>query len=252
VQLDKHFHDHAVIGVMLSGGFQVRMSGRVRSCEASAVFTEPAGESHSNTIGRTGARIVVVQPDVDPGLPRAISQLFDNAVHFRDGRVSMLASRLADELGMVDDLAPLAIEGLALELLARVGRWAPPKPTPPPWLRRVEDLIHDRFLEPIQIEDLAREADVHPAHLARVFRRHYRVSLACYIRNLRIGWAVERLTGSNESLSSMAFRSGFADQSHFTRTFRAQIGLTPGAYRRLYHGSRWSQSQLGEHVDPGL
>jgi AraC-like DNA-binding protein len=35
-----------------------------------------------------------------------------------------------------------------------------------------------------------------------------------------------------DSISSIAFQAGFADQSHLTRLFRARFGLTPAEYRR--------------------
>jgi len=34
------------------------------------------------------------------------------------------------------------------------------------------------------------------------------------------------------SLSEIALRSGFADQSHFTRVFVQRAGVSPGAWRR--------------------
>jgi AraC family transcriptional regulator len=103
---------------------------------------------------------------------------------------------------------------------------------PPPWLLRARDLAHARFREPLRLAELAQEAQVHPGHLARAFRRHFRTSLGSYVRGLRLEWAAGRLLGSEESLASIALAAGFADQSHLTRAFKRFTGVTPGGYRR--------------------
>jgi len=36
------------------------------------------------------------------------------------------------------------------------------------------------------------------------------------------------------ALATIALEAGFADQSHFTRTFRRATGFTPREYRRLH------------------
>jgi AraC family transcriptional regulator len=74
--------------------------------------------------------------------------------------------------------------------------------------------------------------DVHPAHLARAFRQHFRVPLGSYVRRLRLDWAASRLADSAESLANVAVAAGFADQSHLTRAFKRHTGHTPGAYRQ--------------------
>jgi AraC family transcriptional regulator len=116
-------------------------------------------------------------------------------------------------------------------VLARVAHDA--ERAPPRWLLRVRDLIHARFREPIRIADVASEADVHPGHLARAFRQHFRMTLGSYVRTLRLEWVAARLLESEQSLAGIALAAGFADQSHLTRAFKQYSGLTPQAYRRI-------------------
>lgn len=236
--LDRHTHDEPVLAVMLTGGFDLRISGRRSACVPATVLTEPAGEPHSNLIGSAGAALAVIQPAPGRDWPGACARLFDSISHFQDGRIAGLGRRVAEEFDAGDDLAPLSVEGLALELVALASRRSsePAAPAAPACLARIEAMIHDRFLERLRIDDLAREADLHPAHLARAFRRQYNVTIAAYIRGLRLDWAAHRLAASTDSLSAIAHRAGFADQSHFTRAFRAHAGLPPGAYRRARRG----------------
>ena len=76
-------------------------------------------------------------------------------------------------------------------------------------------------------------AGVHPVHLARTFRREYGVTVGEYARALRLDWAQALLSDPDLSLAEVAAGAGFADQSHFTRAFRAYAGVTPGRYREL-------------------
>ncbi|MDA8018792.1 MAG: AraC family transcriptional regulator [Thermoanaerobaculia bacterium] len=102
---------------------------------------------------------------------------------------------------------------------------------PAPWLEGVRDLIHDRFREPLSLDDLAMQAGVHPVHLARAFRAAYDASPGEYSRRLRLRWASEQLLKLDRGIADIADEAGFADQSHFTRAFRAVYGLPPGAWR---------------------
>jgi len=74
--------------------------------------------------------------------------------------------------------------------------------------------------------------EVHPAHLARAFRAHFRMSMGPYVRRLRLDWAAGELARSDLPLAAVALAAGFADQSHFTRTFKRYLGVTPNVYRR--------------------
>jgi AraC family transcriptional regulator len=132
----------------------------------------------------------------------------------------------------------LALDGLALALLAQVVRGEGSEETrspgaKPPWLSRVEALLRDPSEGPSDIASIAAEVDIHPVHLARVFRRHYGCSPGEYLRRIRVRRACALLAESRESLAGIAYRTGYSDQSHFTRHFKRAMGVTPGAYRRL-------------------
>jgi transcriptional regulator GlxA family with amidase domain len=66
-----------------------------------------------------------------------------------------------------------------------------------------------------------------------MFRRHYGVSIATYLRRLRLDRAAAKLAGSDAPVARIAAEEGFADQSHFTRAFTCHTGVTPARYRRL-------------------
>ena len=53
-----------------------------------------------------------------------------------------------------------------------------------------------------------------------------------YLLGRRLALARQRMTG-DRPLADVAYEVGFADQAHFTRTFKAVLGLTPARYRAL-------------------
>ena len=231
--LPRHTHDRACVAVMLEGSFDLVIGGRVYQCPPSAVATEPAEEGHANRVGTGGARVVVVQPDPARGeLLRPFAGLLEQVTHRHDAGMAARAGRLAREIAAPDDLAPLAAEGIVLEMLTDLVRTdARRTRRPPRWLLRAQELLHARFGESIRAAEIAGEVGVHSAHLARAFRQHFGVSMGSYVRQLRLEWAAEELVRHDTPLAEVALAAGFADQSHFTRSFKRYVGLTPSAFR---------------------
>jgi AraC family transcriptional regulator len=233
--LPLHIHARATIALMLEGSFDCVLPGKVLSCTPGALHTEPAEAPHGNRIGNYGARVVVIQPDGHAvGVLGRDTQLVDQVQYVPQSGVTALGWRLARELHQADSAASLATEGLVLEFLAGALRGVEDECSTgasPIWLRQAREYLHAHFAHSIQIRDLARELDVSPVRLARRFRRRHGVSIGTYVRRLRLEWARIELISGADSLAGIAARAGFADQSHFTRAFRQDTGMTPKRFR---------------------
>jgi AraC family transcriptional regulator len=145
----------------------------------------------------------------------------------------VLTMRIYKEFRLMDSASALSIEALTLEVLAQATRrnlegWPSPAPR---WLREARDLIHEQFSQPVSLSSIAETVGVHPAHLAKTFRKHYHCTVGEYIRRLRLDYAVQELTRSNQSLAEIALAAGFYDQSHFTHAFKLHTGMTPAEVR---------------------
>jgi AraC family transcriptional regulator len=239
-RLCPHVHDRTCVATTLQGRFESGMRGRSHWSRPSMVLTEPAGERHDNTFGARGAHILIVQPDQQRcEVFRPFTAFLDSINHFADPTIGLIARRMSVEIADPDDVTPLAIEALGLELLATAARrLAARRVDAPRWLVRVRDRIHDSFAQPITLAELSGIAGVHPAHLTRVFRRHYGRSIGAYQRELRLDWTARRLVASNEALAAVAASAGFSDQSHLTRAFKERFGCTPGDFRARARGTR--------------
>jgi AraC family transcriptional regulator len=162
------------------------------------------------------------------------ASILQESSHRHDEGIAHRAARLIREVHGVDALSPLAAEGLVLEMLVELSRSVVTSSLrPPPWLLRAQNLLHDTFAEPIRMADVASAVGVHPAHLARTFRIHFKTSMGSYVRRLRLEWAAGELAQSQASLADVALAAGFSDQAHLTRLFKRHFGCTPGRYRWL-------------------
>jgi AraC-like DNA-binding protein len=81
------------------------------------------------------------------------------------------------------------------------------------------------------LTDLAGELASSPHHLSRIFRRATGHTISAHRIRLRVRAALERLAGGDDDLARLAAELGFTDQSHLTRSVRAETRATPGALR---------------------
>jgi len=138
-----------------------------------------------------------------------------------------------------DSASSLAIEGLALEILAELSpsqKLCERKP--PRWLNHARELLQARLAENMTHDEVAETVHIHPVYLATQFRRHFRCTIGEYVRRLRIDFAARAIATSDRSLCDIGLAAGFSDQSHFSKVFKAQTGMTPGCFRQNLPGRR--------------
>ena len=222
-RLGWHSHPRACFAVVVEGSVDKRFRGVAMNADQGTVVTFPAEEMHRDSFGRDSTAIVTVESEGG----------VDSVSGFKDWGAMLVALRIERELEVDDAFSPLALEGLALELTA-VAKRGPALPQPGRWIQDAYELLHERFREPPTVTEVAASVGVHPSHLARCFRAHYRESLGACVRRLRLEWAATRLARTDDPLATLASEAGFVDQSHFTRAFKQRFGMTPGRYRAAH------------------
>jgi AraC family transcriptional regulator len=226
-----HEHDRAYLTFVVDGDYRESLAGFTRDCTRRSIVYHPAGEAHADHFGPRNAFCLDV--GLDPKWLRLLSDrgcTIDRAAMLDSPSASLIAARVAGEFHEPDELSPIVVEGLLFELFVEKQRHRPVTKAPL-WLRRVRDLLESRCGERISLSDAATVAGVHPTHLSRVFRAHYGCTIGDFVRAARIDLAKQRLLGT-DSLSDIATSLGFADQSHFARTFRLFTGQSPNTFRR--------------------
>ena len=102
---------------------------------------------------------------------------------------------------------------------------------PPRALQRVREYVEAHLEKNISLQMLASTAGLSMSHFARAFKQSQGVPPHEYLVRCRVRRVQELLATTDLPLSEIARASGFSDQSHCTRRFREQVGITPSGYR---------------------
>jgi len=225
-----HEHPHAYLSFVGRGSYTERLPGLTSECGATTLLLHPAGERHANLFHGEGVSLL--------RLEATGSRLLDLPMRCPSpsgsgGEASRsLCRRLLDELHAPDDVTSIALQGLALELVAQLARArSGPGVRGPGWLETVDELLRQSFHERLSLAAIAAIAGVHPVHLAKTYRHHRDRTIGERIRELRLEHACRLLATTRQSIAEIAQRCGFADQSHLGRLMRRRMGVSPLRYR---------------------
>jgi AraC family transcriptional regulator len=97
--------------------------------------------------------------------------------------------------------------------------------------RTIKELIDQNSSDKLTIEMLATSINLSPFHFARMFTLSFGESPASYITRVRIERTKALLTGK-APLADISVQTGFSNQSHMSRNFKTQTGMTPARYRQ--------------------
>ena len=98
-------------------------------------------------------------------------------------------------------------------------------------LRRVRDRIDREYAEPLDVEALARGANMSAGHLSRRFKQAYGESPYSYLMTRRIERAMVLLRRGELSVTDVCFTVGFSSLGTFSTRFSELVGLSPTRYR---------------------
>jgi len=150
--------------------------------------------------------------------------------------VSDIFARLTEESesGQEQIGHKIYLHALAEALLVLVLRELPQTQTTPPStpVNRALGYVHAHFHQPISVADAAAIAGYTPNYFNTCFREQLGIPFGEYLRNMRLNYAENLLRASSLPVTEIAFESGFASLSHFSRSFREKYGCAPQEYRR--------------------
>ena len=233
----RHLHDSFGIGVMAVGAQRSWSGIGWVVAEAGDVITVNPGEMHDGAPigGARGWRMLYL----DPAL--VIRELVDEGEDqpeiarpaLRDPVLAGLFARLfAQATAAVPE--PLAPEEDLLRTLARLlrrhGTRSRPVSRAAPAVAMARRRLDEAPEVPATLAELAALSGVSRSQLLRGFARETGVTPYAYLLQRRVRFTRQLLI-AGRAPAEAAQEAGFADQSHMTRAFRRQFGVTPAHYR---------------------
>ena len=243
----RHSHDGYALGVIESGALAFRYLRRDHTACAGEVNMVVPGECHDGRpAGPEGwsYRMFYLSPEL---VRDAARELELGLPDFRAGVLQdpgLAAAVRATHIRLDDpDACVLEKESRLLLLLTRwihahAERGGKPGPKGPERsaVRRAEEFLRARHADAPRLEEIANASGLSPFHMLRVFAESTGQTPHAYLTQLRVDRAKALLTTAMP-LARIAAECGFSDQSHLTRLFRRQCGVTPGHFRKIVQNS---------------
>ncbi|WHP30124.1 AraC family transcriptional regulator [Trabulsiella odontotermitis] len=227
----RHSHDQFGIGVFVEGA--QRSQSCIGSVEASAgniIMVNP-GEIHDGVplAGPRGWHMLYIEPDI---MAQELHRQVDMKPVATDPELSGMMQRLFLTLNSpAPDQA--AIEEAVMLCLMRVTKQhllsATSRHACSPSIALAREYLDDSPAEPVTLAALAGLCGMSRFQLIREFSRETGTTPHAWLIQSRVRLA-KRLLQQGTRPVDAALQAGFADQSHLTRAFQRQLGVTPGQY----------------------
>ncbi|HVF93144.1 MAG TPA: AraC family transcriptional regulator [Sphingomonas sp.] len=218
---DHALHLHGYDGTMLLGGER-------RQIAAGDVTISPAGALSAYDLPKAGLHWCIHFRPAEGGAAVDLPLHVTGAggwVREAMAHAAALHARAAGD-PLVAAQAGLALQATLLQLAA--AERPPANPA-----ERAAALIAERFADPLDVATIAAAVGRNPAHLARLFRRHYGETIPHRLIARRVDHARFLLESSDLPIWRVAERCGIPDAHHFNKTVRRLLGASPSAIRAM-------------------
>jgi len=242
----KHSHDYYAFGTILNGAEQFMTRGTNYVAARGQILMMNPMQVHD---GRSASddgyhyQIMFIAPEIFGDLVTELSPnstglpFFGNCVV--DDRALHLQLQQLHHMFRPDCVASTSLLERDSTLLYSAARLALRHADAPPFIYRpgsedkrvqaVIDYMAAHLDENIALEDLATITGLSRFHLLRVFREATGLPPHTYFNHMRLRRA-KRMLFDGASIADAAAATGFADQSHLHRHFKAMWGVSPGAF----------------------
>lgn len=99
--------------------------------------------------------------------------------------------------------------------------------------RTVADILrylNEHIRETVSLRELSEHFYLHPDYISRIFKKHTNTTVGNYITLQKMALA-RQLLSEGSTVTQTQLMTGYSSYAHFSRTFKQQVGMPPGAYR---------------------
>ncbi|MCW3789232.1 AraC family transcriptional regulator [Plebeiibacterium sediminum] len=95
------------------------------------------------------------------------------------------------------------------------------------------DYINQNINNSIDLKNIADYTAISEFHFHRIFKAFVGESVGAYITRLRIENAAQKLQLSNDTLTEIAYNTGYQSQHSLSKAFKRHFGISPSAFKNL-------------------
>ncbi|MBI5592163.1 MAG: helix-turn-helix transcriptional regulator [Deltaproteobacteria bacterium] len=239
----RHVHGGFCFGIVQKGVRVINRGGTSTEIPEEGLFVINPGESHAckSLCGDHSYVTVCVEAENMKAIASQISEKACASPYFKDVLLHdlELSSEIRRFFSLVEmKSSVLETESLLLSFLStlilRHGNGAPAPfrmGSQDAAIKRACEFMRMNYARDLSLKQLSREACLSPFYFQRLFIENTGVSPHDYLVQFRIKKA-RALLLEGHGIAGVALDTGFADQSHFTRSFKRVTGVTPGGYIR--------------------
>ncbi len=230
---DWHYHENPYFMYVLQGNVFDFNKKKSTTCSSGSLLLHNWNEVHCNTKESDFARGFHIEFERGWYEEKKLDvDLWEGSKRIEDPIMHHLLGKLYVEFRNRDAHSALEIDLLLLQLCeASQSNHIKEYCDPPAWINRLKELLHDGDTTGLNLQGLSETLGVHPVHLSRTIPKYFSSGLSNYLRRQKVKKALNYLFDPSYSLTEIPYLCGFADQSHFSRTFKGYFGATPKVYR---------------------
>lgn len=228
----RHHHSQLSIGAILEGETCCQCNGKEYRLKVGDLIVIPPLAPHScNPVNGQFRSYHMLYLDTQWCLASLPAQNNNQLLCSRDPviRDPQLFQRYLDLVALMQQRQTTRVTDAAQALL----RSLPLQSVAPENLSAASQYLRERLQTNLQappsLGDLAQECSMRKETLIRTFKQDTGLTPASYLNILRVDYARQRLRAGDE-IADVGYQSGFADQSHFHRTFVRYTAATPRQY----------------------
>ncbi|ERJ59121.1 helix-turn-helix domain-containing protein [Sphingobacterium paucimobilis] len=231
-----HYHENAYFLYSVKGNFMEVNKKEKIQCSRNTLLYHNWQEPHYNESISEGVNYFHIEIEKKWFSQKELNpDIIEGSINIHHPEIKSLFQNIYKELNVQDAVTPIAIEGMLLQAFALLQRDTQ-KITlghTPKWVNRLQEIIADSYdVNQLDLQQLAEQIGISAVHLSRTFPRYFGEDLSRFIRRRKIELSRELLDQGELSNASIAYQCGFADESHFIKTFKNYYGMTPGDYKK--------------------
>lgn len=101
-------------------------------------------------------------------------------------------------------------------------------------LKKCKQIMQQDLSQKLSVKELAKKIGYSASHFTRIFSERLAMTPMNYYNQIRIEQACNYLLFSNYNIKEIAFKLGYCDQYHFSKSFQKQLGIAPSEYRSKF------------------